>query len=62
MARTGPADSRILKEARAGQGWGEEGYSLYERTTLRPALTVNGLTGVHLWSSRADRPSHARGR
>jgi len=27
------------------EGWGECGYTLYERTTIRPALTVNGLIG-----------------
>jgi acetylornithine deacetylase/succinyl-diaminopimelate desuccinylase-like protein len=45
MARTGPSDPQILKDARLEKGWGEQGYSLYERTTLRPALTLNGLTG-----------------
>ena len=45
MARNGPPDSRILRDARVERGWGEAGYSLYERTTLRPALTINGVTG-----------------
>ena len=27
------------------EGWGDCGYTLYERTTIRPALTVNGLIG-----------------
>jgi acetylornithine deacetylase/succinyl-diaminopimelate desuccinylase-like protein len=26
-------------------GWGEEGYSLFERMTIRPALIVNGIAG-----------------
>jgi len=43
MAREGPADAQILKDAEAHRGWGERGYSLYERLTLRPALTVNGI-------------------
>ncbi len=43
MARTGPPDAKILADARVQQGWGERGYSLYERTTLRPALTLNGM-------------------
>jgi acetylornithine deacetylase/succinyl-diaminopimelate desuccinylase-like protein len=45
MARTGPPDAKILADARVQKGWGERGYSLYERTTLRPALTLNGITG-----------------
>jgi acetylornithine deacetylase/succinyl-diaminopimelate desuccinylase-like protein len=47
MTRTGPRDAEILRDARAQRGWGERGYSLYERTTLRPALTLNGVTGGH---------------
>jgi acetylornithine deacetylase/succinyl-diaminopimelate desuccinylase-like protein len=46
-ARVGPADAAILADARAEGGWGEPGYTLHERTTIRPALTVNGLTGGH---------------
>src|SRR5262249_9066947 len=45
MARVGPRDGRILQDAGAATGWGECGYTLYERTTVRPALTVNGLVG-----------------
>jgi len=45
MRRTGPSDTEILHEARAEKGWGERGYSLYERITVRPALTVNGVLG-----------------
>jgi acetylornithine deacetylase/succinyl-diaminopimelate desuccinylase-like protein len=45
MARTGPGDREILNDAKADKGWGEAGYTLYERTTIRPALTVNGITG-----------------
>ncbi|MGA2739509.1 MAG: dipeptidase [Bryobacteraceae bacterium] len=45
MARTGPHDAKILQDARVERGWGERGYSLYERTTLRPALTLNGIQG-----------------
>lgn len=47
MARTGPGDSKILQEAKVEHGWGETGYTLYERTTIRPALTLNGLAGGH---------------
>ena len=45
MQRNGPSDAQILEQAGAQRGWGEPGYSLYERTTIRPALTVNGVTG-----------------
>ena len=46
MASTGPSDARVLADARSGRsGIGEAGYTLYERITIRPALTVNGLAG-----------------
>ncbi len=45
MAQSGPSDQQILRDARALRGWGERGFSLYERTTIRPALTINGITG-----------------
>jgi acetylornithine deacetylase/succinyl-diaminopimelate desuccinylase-like protein len=45
MARTGPSDAQILRDAHAEEGWGERGYTLYERLTIRPALTVNGIVG-----------------
>jgi acetylornithine deacetylase/succinyl-diaminopimelate desuccinylase-like protein len=45
MERTGPRDADILRSAGVAGEWGESGYSLYERTTIRPALTVNGITG-----------------
>ena len=45
MARFGPTDAGMLETAGASHGWGEEGYSLYERTTIRPALILTGITG-----------------
>ena len=45
MARHGPSDADVLRDATSVHGWGEAGYTLYERATIRPALTVNGLTG-----------------
>ncbi len=45
LRRTGPADQAILNDAGAAIGWGERGYSLYERVGVRPALTINGLLG-----------------
>jgi acetylornithine deacetylase/succinyl-diaminopimelate desuccinylase-like protein len=47
MERTGPTDEQILQDAKVEQGWGESGFSLYERTTIRPALTLNGIVGGH---------------
>jgi acetylornithine deacetylase/succinyl-diaminopimelate desuccinylase-like protein len=45
MAKVGPPDDAILTDARTTKSWGEPGYTLYERTTIRPALTLNGIIG-----------------
>jgi acetylornithine deacetylase/succinyl-diaminopimelate desuccinylase-like protein len=45
MARFGAPDALVLEDAQARRGWGEGRYSLYERLTVRPALTVNGISG-----------------
>jgi acetylornithine deacetylase/succinyl-diaminopimelate desuccinylase-like protein len=45
MKRMGPKDWEILRDARVPKEWGEAGYSLYERITIRPALTLNGIKG-----------------
>jgi acetylornithine deacetylase/succinyl-diaminopimelate desuccinylase-like protein len=45
LRASGPSDAEILRDAQARAGWGERGYSLYERTTIRPAITINGITG-----------------
>jgi acetylornithine deacetylase/succinyl-diaminopimelate desuccinylase-like protein len=45
MKRNAPSDDELLCEAGAARGWGESEYSLHERTSIRPALTINGLTG-----------------
>jgi len=45
MAHAGPTDRAILRAARAPAGWGEHGWTPYEQTTVRPALTVSGLGG-----------------
>lgn len=47
MVRTGRSDAEILRDAGVELGWGEAGFSAYERTTIRPALTLNGLAGGH---------------
>jgi acetylornithine deacetylase/succinyl-diaminopimelate desuccinylase-like protein len=45
LAKAAPGDEAILRQAGVAAGWGEPGWTLHERTTLRPALTVNGLDG-----------------
>ena len=47
LAGTGPSDREILRETGAPSDWGERGYSIYERVTLRPSLAVTGLRGGH---------------
>jgi len=47
IARNGPSDVQILQDANVLRGWGESGYTLFERTTIRPALTLNGIVGGH---------------
>jgi acetylornithine deacetylase/succinyl-diaminopimelate desuccinylase-like protein len=45
MQTVGPPDAKILADAGAERGWGEPGWSIYERTTVRPSLAVTGITG-----------------
>lgn len=45
MRRTGPTDAEMLHDAGAPRPWGEAGFSQYERATVRPALSINGITG-----------------
>lgn len=45
MKKVGLSDEQLLRDAGATIGWGERAYSLYERTTIRPSLTICGLTG-----------------
>lgn len=40
-----PDNAKLLADAGSSRGWGESGYSLFERTTIRPALTINGIQG-----------------
>ncbi len=44
-ARVAPTDADLLRDAGAARGWGEPGFSLFERVTIRPAITINGLSG-----------------
>ena len=67
MAMHGPTDAQILRQAGAQSKWGEQGFTLYERTTIRPALTINGIMGdikgrgVKGLSRQAPVPSSASG-
>lgn len=47
MASHGPTEAELMKNARTRRSWGERGFTLYERTTIRPALTVSGIAGGH---------------
>jgi acetylornithine deacetylase/succinyl-diaminopimelate desuccinylase-like protein len=60
MARTGPSDAEILKNAQLQQAWGEAEYTLYERITLRPALAITSITGGYQGpGAKSVIPSHA---
>lgn len=60
MRRTGPPNRQILRDAETEAGWGERGYSLYERVTVRPSLTINGISGGYEGvGGKAIIPSHA---
>lgn len=45
MARTGPSAAEVLSNAQVAQGWGESHFTPYERTTIRPSLSINGIVG-----------------
>jgi len=45
MTAAAPSDAAILRQARTTWGWGEAGWTLHERTTMRPAVTINGISG-----------------
>ncbi len=47
MKRVGSTDEALRRDAHAPRGWGEEGFTAYERTTIRPALDINGIHGGH---------------
>lgn len=45
MRSVGPSGEQILRDGKTKHGWGEAGYTPYELITIRPSLTVNGITG-----------------
>lgn len=60
MAIVGPTDAAVLRNAKAPRGWGETGYTAYERTTIRPSLSINGIVGGYQGEgAKAVIPSHA---
>ena len=44
-ATHGPSDERFLSDAGTALAWGEPSYTLFERSSLRPAFTINGIRG-----------------
>ena len=45
MTATGRSDKQLLQTARIKRSWGEPDYTAYERTTIRPSMTITGITG-----------------
>jgi acetylornithine deacetylase/succinyl-diaminopimelate desuccinylase-like protein len=45
MKAVGQTDITIAKDAGTTTLWGEQDYSAYERTTIRPSLSINGMKG-----------------
>jgi acetylornithine deacetylase/succinyl-diaminopimelate desuccinylase-like protein len=45
MAGAGLQDTQVLRDAGISKGWGERGFTQYERIAIRPALTVTGIVG-----------------
>ncbi len=55
-----PDDEQIMADLDIPTGWGEEGYSLFERMTIRPALIVNGIGNQDRYSeARIGKAEHA---
>jgi acetylornithine deacetylase/succinyl-diaminopimelate desuccinylase-like protein len=44
MQASGITNDKLLADAGAEMDWGEMNYTLYERTTIRPSLSVTGIT------------------
>jgi acetylornithine deacetylase/succinyl-diaminopimelate desuccinylase-like protein len=57
----GEGDATLLQDARAKLGWGERRFSLYERTTIRPALVITGISsGYQGPGSKSIIPARAK--
>jgi acetylornithine deacetylase/succinyl-diaminopimelate desuccinylase-like protein len=60
MAQTGPTEQEFMRSAQVLHSWGEPNFSSYERTTIRPSLSVNGVVGGYQGSGpKAVMPSRA---
>lgn len=60
LRRSGRTTDAILRAAGVRFGWGEPGFTPHERTTIRPAVTFNGIVGG--WTGPGNQsiiPSHA---
>ena len=44
LARDAPSDADVAAAAGVDRLWGEPGYTAHERTTIRPSITVTGMT------------------
>src|SRR5439155_24692774 len=56
---SGPTDQDLIRGSRGAPVSGEVGLSLYERISIRPALTVTGLEGGHTGSGTGAIVPHA---
>jgi len=45
LRESGPSEAQILGSAGARSGWGEPDFTLYERTIIRPSLSIHGIQG-----------------
>jgi acetylornithine deacetylase/succinyl-diaminopimelate desuccinylase-like protein len=60
LARHGPSDDQMRRDASGAAPVADAGWSLYERTTLLPALTVSGISGGYEGTgTRAAIPARA---
>ena len=60
MARAGPADEQILADARAERDGANAATPFTNGPTIRPSLTVNGITGGYQGTGRQSRHPVAR--
>jgi acetylornithine deacetylase/succinyl-diaminopimelate desuccinylase-like protein len=60
LRRHGPSDTALLADLGVPVGWGEPGFSMFERTTIRPYLTVTSLCDPSApRGGKAAIPAHA---
>jgi acetylornithine deacetylase/succinyl-diaminopimelate desuccinylase-like protein len=60
MAKSAPRAAELFQAAGVEEGWGEEGFTAYERISIRPSLSINGISGGHQGpGTKAIIPAHA---